>query len=89
MISLFEGWKPPGKRDLLEGRLIALALQALRLRTNVALDFGLRSRDERSALRWLVASAGASCRVAYVSVAEDVQRARIAHCQATARIRLS
>jgi predicted kinase len=84
MISLFDGSQPDGKRDLLEGRLIALALQALRLGTNVVLDFGLWSRDERSALRWLAMSAGASCQVIYVPVDKDTQRARIAHRQATA-----
>jgi predicted kinase len=84
MITLFDGTQPAGKRDLLEGRLVALALQALRLGTNVVLDFGLWSRDERSALRWLATSAGASCRVVYLPVDADVQRARIAHRQATA-----
>lgn len=84
MISLFDGSQPDGKRDLLEGRLIALALQALRLGTNVVLDFGLWGRDERSALRWLAASAGASCQVIYLPVGRDVQRARITHRQATA-----
>jgi predicted kinase len=84
MISLFDGSQPEGKRDLLEGRLIALALQALRLGTAVVLDFGLWSRDERSALRWLATSAGASCRVIYLPVDKDVQRARIADRQATA-----
>ena len=84
MISLFDGSQPDGKRDLLEGRLIALALQALRLGTNVVLDFGLWSRDERSALRWLATSAGAACQVIYLPVDTDVQRARIAHRQATA-----
>ncbi|MEV0351835.1 ATP-binding protein [Nonomuraea sp. NPDC050680] len=84
MISLFDGSQPDGKRDLLEGRLIALALRALRLGTNVVLDFGLWSRDERSALRWLAASAGAACQVIYLSIDKDVQRARIAHRQATA-----
>jgi hypothetical protein len=84
MISLFDGSQPGGKRDLLEGRLIALALQALRLGTNVVLDFGLWSRDERSALRSLAMSAGASCQVIYLPVDKDVQRARIAHRQATA-----
>ncbi|TWF80378.1 putative kinase [Pseudonocardia hierapolitana] len=84
MISLFDGSQPDGKRDLLEGQLIALALQALQLGTNVVLDFGLWSRDERSALRWLATSAGASCRVVYLPVDKDVQRARIAHRQATA-----
>lgn len=33
-------------RDVLEGRLIWLALEVLRLGTNVVLDFGLWSRDE-------------------------------------------
>jgi predicted kinase len=84
MISLFDGSQPDGKRDLLEGRLIALALQALQLGTNVVLDFGLWGRDERSALRWLATSAGASCQVIYLPIDKDVQRARIAHRQATA-----
>nr|BFE72612.1 hypothetical protein GCM10020092_059130 [Actinoplanes digitatis] len=84
MISLFDGSQPDGKRDLLEGRLIALALQTLRLGTSVVLDFGLWSRDERSALRWLATAAGASCQVIYLPVDRDVQRARIAHRQATA-----
>jgi predicted kinase len=84
MISLFDGAQPDGKRDLLEGRLIALALQALQLGTNVVLDFGFWSRDERSALRWLATSAGASCQVIYLPIDKDVQRARIAHRRATA-----
>jgi predicted kinase len=84
MISLFDGVQPDGKRDLLEGRLIALALQALQLGTSVVLDFGLWSRDERSALRWLAASVGASGHVVYLPVDRDVQHARIAHRQATA-----
>lgn len=84
MISLFGHTQPEGKRDLLEGRLIAVALQALQLGTNVVLDFGLWGRDERSALRWLAASAGASCQVVYLPVDEYAQRARIAHRQASA-----
>jgi predicted kinase len=84
MISLFGAPKANGKRDVLEGRLIAVALQALQVGTNVVLDFGLWGRDERSALRWLATSAGASCLVIYLPVDKDVQRARIAHRQATA-----
>ncbi|MFG6201237.1 AAA family ATPase [Nonomuraea sp. JJY05] len=84
MISLFDGSQPDGKRDMLEGRLIALALQALHLGTSVVLDFGLWSRDERSALRRLATSAGADCQVMYLPIDKDVQRARIAHRQATA-----
>ena len=84
MIALFDGTQPDGKRDVLEGLLISAALQALRLGTSVVLDFGLWGRDERSALRWLARSAGAACQVVYLPVAKDVQRARIAHRQATA-----
>jgi predicted kinase len=88
MIPLF-GNPPPddgmlGKRFVLEGRLISVALQALRLGTSVVLDFGLWGRDERSALRWLARSAGAACQVVYLPVDKDVQLARIAHRQATA-----
>ena len=45
MISLFDGVQPDGKRDILEGHLIALATEALRLRLSVVLDFGLWTRD--------------------------------------------
>lgn len=74
-----------GKRDILEGRMITLALQALRLGTSVVLDFGLWGRDERSALRWLADEADeadVACRVVYLPVELDVQLARIAHRQA-------
>src|SRR6516164_1815167 len=70
MIPLFGlCWREPlasGRRDVLEGRLISVALQALRLGTSVVLDFGLWSRDERSALRWPARSARAECQVVYV-----------------------
>jgi hypothetical protein len=35
-----------------------------------------RGHDERSALRWLVRSAGAACQVVYLPVDKDVQPAR-------------
>ena len=84
MIPLFGEPMAGGKRFVLEGRLISVALQALRLGTSVVLDYGLSGRDERSALRWLAHSAGASCQVVYLPVDKDVQLARIAHRQATA-----
>src|SRR6185437_9769057 len=59
MIPLFGEPLADGKRFVLEGRLISVALQALRLGTSVVLDFGLWGRDDRSALRWLARSAGA------------------------------
>jgi predicted kinase len=83
MVPLFGEPLANGKRFVLEGRLISVALQALRLGTSVVLDFGLWGRDERWALRWLARSAGASCRVVYLPVDKEVQLARIAHRQAT------
>lgn len=71
--------QPGGKRWLLEGRLVALAVQVLRLRLDVVLDFGLWSRDERSALRWLAASVGAACEIVYLPVEREVQWSRIQH----------
>jgi predicted kinase len=84
MVQLFGEPTAGRKRDVLEGRLILVALEALRLGTSVVLDFGLWGRDERSALRRLAASAGASCQVIYLPVGREVQRERIAHRQATA-----
>ena len=83
MVPLFGDSMAGGKRFALEGRLISVALQALRLGTSVVLDFGLWGRDERWALHWLARSAGASCQVVYLPVDKDVQLARIAHRQAT------
>jgi predicted kinase len=83
MIPLFGDSMADGKRFVLEGRLISVALQALRLGISVVLDYGLWGRDERSALRWLARSAGAACQVVYLPVDEDVQLVRIAHRQAT------
>jgi hypothetical protein len=69
--------RPEGKRWLLEGRLVGLAMEVLRLGVSVVLDFGLWSRDERSALRWMAGSVGASCQVVYLPVERDVQWSRI------------
>lgn len=69
--------EPGGKRWLLEGRLVALAIDVLRLRVSVVLDFGLWSRDERSALRWMAASVGALCEIVYLPVEREVQWSRI------------
>jgi predicted kinase len=84
MVPLFGDSMAGGQRWVLEGRLISVALQALRLGTSVVLDYGLWGRDERSALRWLARSAGAACQLVYLPVGKDVQLARIAHRQATA-----
>jgi predicted kinase len=77
MIPLFGDPQPAGKRDVLEGRLIWLALEALRMGTSVVLDFGLWGRDERSSLRWLARSVGASSQVVYLPVDRATQIERI------------
>jgi predicted kinase len=79
MIPLFGEPEAGGKRDVLEGRLIWLSLEALMLNTNVVLDFGFWSRDERSALRWLADSVGASSRVIYLPIGPTAQQLRIDH----------
>ena len=57
MIPLFGESEAGEKRDVLEGRLIWVALETLKQGTSVVLDFGFWSRDKRSALRWLATSA--------------------------------
>jgi len=77
MIPLFGDSDAGGKRDVLEGRLIWLALEALRLGTNVVLDFGFWTRDERSSLQSLARQVGASCQVVYVAVDRAMQLERV------------
>jgi len=78
MIPLFGEPDVGGKQDVVEGRLISVALAVLGLGTSVVLDFGFWSQDERSSLRWLAAAARASCQVEYVPVDRETQLARIA-----------
>jgi predicted kinase len=70
------GAENPSSRSVIEGRLIAIALRVLTLGTNVALDFGLWSRDERSALRYAGDKAGGSVVMWYAPIALDEQRRR-------------
>ncbi|MFF3258067.1 AAA family ATPase [Streptomyces sp. NPDC002932] len=84
LLALFGEVVPDGKRDVLEGRMLWLALEALKLGTNVVVDYGCWSQDERTAIRWLVETEGASFRMEYLSVDTETQRARIAHRWATA-----
>ncbi|HLJ82508.1 MAG TPA: ATP-binding protein [Ktedonobacterales bacterium] len=76
MKSLF-GRNVPAERDALEGRLIWIALRALRLHTNVILDFGFWSKDERSSLRWIARQIGAKSQVIYVPIDPETQRKRV------------
>jgi len=77
MIPLFGQEQPEGKRNILEGRLIWLALSALRIGVNVVLDFGVWGKDERTALRALAASVGATSELVYLQVDEAEQWRRI------------
>jgi predicted kinase len=77
MIPLFGQEQPEGKRNVLEGRLIWLALSALRIGVNVVLDFGVWGKDERSALRALAASVGATSELVYLQVSEEEQWRRV------------
>ncbi|CAA9332319.1 MAG: hypothetical protein AVDCRST_MAG48-3196 [uncultured Friedmanniella sp.] len=78
MIPLYGASDPDGKRDVLEGRLVSVALQALAVGVDVVLDFGFWGRDERSALRALAAATGADARVVYLPVDRATQHARVA-----------
>jgi len=77
MIPLFAHPDPNGKRWVLEGRLVWLAIRALRLGVSVIMDFGVWARDERSALRWLAAQAGADCKLVYLEASEREQQRRL------------
>jgi len=84
MNPLFGESMADGKRNVLEGRIIATALSALRLGFNVVLDFGVWAKDERSALRWLASTAGADCKLVYTAIDEAEQRERVSRRFATA-----
>src|ERR1700685_3118076 len=79
MIPLFGDSMADGKRFVLEGRLISVALQALRLGTSVVLDYGLWGRDERSALRWLGGAGRGSCPGGCLPAGEGGPLAPVAH----------
>ena len=84
MVPLFGDPEANGKRDVLEGRFIALAMQALHLDVSVVLDFGVWSKDERSSLRWLASSVGARCELVYLTADHHEQVSRIAARTASA-----
>jgi predicted kinase len=83
MIPLFGQEQPEGKRNIVEGRLIWVALSALRIGVNVVLDFGVWGKDERSALRALAASVGATSELVYLQVDEEEQWRRVRARSAT------
>ncbi|WP_091185179.1 ATP-binding protein [Microlunatus flavus] len=75
------GWRSPERavhRDRIEGLLIDVGLRAAERGLDVVLDFGLWSRDERSALRRLAESVGARAEVVYLPVGLAEQQRRVA-----------
>lgn len=82
--ALFGQENPPSAQDVIEGRLIQIGLRALELGNNVVIDFGLWSRDERSALRHAATDLGAVVEMRYFELTPDEQRRRLEARQAEA-----
>jgi predicted kinase len=80
--ALYGAANPPSATDVVEGRLIEIGLRALGLGINVVIDFGLWSRDERSALRQAAADLGAAVEMRYCELAPAAQRRRLDRRQA-------
>lgn len=68
--------------DVIEGRLIEIALRSLDLGVNVVIDYGLWGRDERSALRKAAEDRGARVQMLYFEVPRAEQRRRLDQRQA-------
>jgi predicted kinase len=75
--ALYGSENPPAAQDVIEGRLVEVGLRALELGTDVVIDFGLWSRDERSALRQAAADRGAAVEIHYVELTPAEQRRRL------------
>jgi predicted kinase len=79
--ALYGHENPPSAQDVIEGRLIAIGLRVLELGNNVVIDYGLWSRDERSALRQAAADRGAMVELRYLTLTPSEQRTRLAQRQ--------
>jgi predicted kinase len=82
--ALYGHENPPSAQDVIEGRLIQIGLRVLELGNNVVIDYGLWSRDERSALRQAAADLGAMVEMHYFELTPAEQRRRVDHRQAQA-----
>ncbi|MEU8001880.1 ATP-binding protein [Catellatospora sp. NPDC049111] len=80
--ALYGDDNPTSAGDVIEGRLIRIGLRALELGNNVVIDFGLWSRDERSALRRAAADRGAAVELLYCELTPAEQRKRVDQRQA-------
>lgn len=72
--ALYGPDNPPEAQAVIEGRLVEVGLRALELGVDVVIDFGLWSRDERSALRQAAFDRGATVELRYVELAREEQR---------------
>src|SRR5687767_9037812 len=77
MKALYGRDNPASASDVIEGRLIRVGMRALELGINVVIDFGLWSRDERSALRQAAADIGAAVVMCYFELTPAEQRRRL------------
>jgi predicted kinase len=77
MKALYGLGNPSSASDVIEGRLIDIALRALQLGVNVVVDYGLWGRDERSALRQAAADLGAEVQLRYFDLTPAEQRRRL------------
>ena len=64
-------------RVQIEGKLVEIGMRAAQLGVNVVFDFGLWSKDERSALRWIANSLGLRAQVIYLPIDYEEQRRRV------------
>jgi predicted kinase len=82
--ALYGEDNPASASDVIEGRLIQVGMRALELGIDVVIDFGLWSRDERSALRHLAAEVGAKVEICYFELTSAERRRRLDERQAEA-----
>jgi predicted kinase len=75
--ALYGPENPSSAQDVIEGRLITVGLRALELGIGVVIDYGLWSRDERSALRQAAADRGAQVELHYLELDPAEQRRRL------------
>lgn len=84
MKALYGRDNPASASDVIEGRLIQIGMRALEIGVNVVIDYGLWSRDERSALRQAAADIGAAVVIRYFELSLAEQRKRLEERQAAA-----
>src|SRR5919107_3101710 len=75
--ALYGPENPSSAQDVIEGRLITVGLRALELGIGVVIDYGLWSRDERSALRQAAADRGAQVELHYLELDPAEQQRRL------------